>query len=294
MQKNELERFSTLNNLCVLHKIIDLRKQISEWKSEGLSVGLVPTMGGLHNGHGSLIKLASKKCDRVIVSIFINPTQFGDDEDFETYPQTQKSDITLISEAGGDAAFIPNVSEMYPRGFSTKVSVIGLTNMLCGASRPGHFDGVTQVVAKLLNQVSADMAFFGEKDWQQLTIIKRLVRDLDIPTKIVNVATVRDEFGLALSSRNSYLNSSQLEIARKLSSVLQMTAYNIASGGYSSVECAQAMKILLNSGFDKIDYIECRGSHSLEPIERTTEDECRIFAAVYIDNVRLIDNHIVV
>ena len=163
MQKNELERFSTLNNLCVLHKIIDLRKQISEWKSEGLSVGLVPTMGGLHNGHGSLIKLASKKCDRVIVSIFINPTQFGDDEDFETYPQTQKSDITLISEAGGDAAFIPNVSEMYPRGFSTKVSVIGLTNMLCGASRPGHFDGVTQVVAKLLNQVSADMAFFGEK-----------------------------------------------------------------------------------------------------------------------------------
>ena len=294
MQKNELERFSTLNNLCVLHKIIDLRKQISEWKSEGLSVGLVPTMGGLHNGHGSLIKLASKKCDRVIVSIFINPTQFGDDEDFETYPQTQKSDITLISEAGGDAAFIPNVSEMYPRGFSTKVSVIGLTNMLCGASRPGHFDGVTQVVAKLLNQVSADMAFFGEKDWQQLTIIKRLVRDLDIPTKIVNVATVRDEFGLALSSRNSYLNSSQLEIARKLSSVLQMTAYNIASGGYSSDECAQAMKILLNSGFDKIDYIECRDSHSLEAIERTTEDECRIFAAAYIDNIRLIDNHIVV
>jgi pantoate--beta-alanine ligase len=228
------------------------------------------------------------------VSIFINPTQFGDEEDLDKYPKTQESDCLLINDAGGSAAFIPNVLEMYPIGFATKVSVSGLTNILCGASRPGHFDGVTQIVAKLLNQVSADRAFFGEKDWQQLTVIRRLVRDLDISTKIISVATVRDEFGLALSSRNSYLDSSQLNIARKLSSILQMSAYNIASGGYSSVECAQAAQILLESGFEKIDYLECRNSHSLDLIERTTEDECRIFAAVYINNVRLIDNHVVV
>ena len=228
------------------------------------------------------------------MSIFINPTQFGDEEDLDKYPKTQESDCFLINDAGGSAAFIPNVLEMYPIGFATKVSVSGLTNILCGASRPGHFDGVTQIVAKLLNQVSADRAFFGEKDWQQLTVIRRLVRDLDISTKIISVATVRDEFGLALSSRNSYLDSSQLNIARKLSSILQMSAYNIASGGYSSVECAQAAQILLESGFEKIDYIECRNSHSLDLIERTTEDECRIFAAVYINNVRLIDNHVVV
>lgn len=294
MQKNELERFNILTKINVLHKIIEVRKQVSEWKSEGLTVGLVPTMGGLHNGHRSLIKSASNKCDKVIVTIFINPTQFGDDEDLDTYPRTQESDTSLISNAGGTAVFIPNVSEMYPNGFSTKVSVLGLTSMLCGASRPGHFDGVTQIVTKLLNQVAADMAFFGEKDWQQLTIIKRLVRDLDIPTEISSVATLRDEFGLALSSRNSYLSSIQLKTARKLSSVLQMTAYNIASGGYSSVECAKAGQILLRSGFDKIDYIECRHSHSLELIERTTEDECRIFAAAYIEDIRLIDNYIVV
>jgi pantoate--beta-alanine ligase len=228
------------------------------------------------------------------VSIFINPTQFGDEEDLDKYPKTQERDCFLINDAGGSAAFIPNVLEMYPIGFATKVSVSGLTNILCGASRPGHFDGVTQIVAKLLNQVSADRAFFGEKDWQQLTVIRRLVRDLDISTKIISVATVRDEFGLALSSRNSYLDSSQLNIARKLSSILQMSAYNIASGGYSSVECAQAAQILLESGFEKIDYLECRNSHSLDLIERTTEDECRIFAAVYINNVRLIDNHVVV
>ena len=228
------------------------------------------------------------------MSIFINPTQFGDEEDLDKSPKTQESDCFLINDAGGSAAFIPNVLEMYPSGFATKVSVSGLTNILCGASRPGHFDGVTQIVAKLLNQVSADRAFFGEKDWQQLTVIRRLVRDLDISTKIISVATVRDEFGLALSSRNSYLDSSQLNIARKLSSILQMSAYNIASGGYSSVECAQAAQILLESGFEKIDYLECRNSHSLDLIERTTEDECRIFAAVYINNVRLIDNHVVV
>ena len=294
MPENGLERISILIEFNVLQKISEVREQVSKWKSEGLSVGLVPTMGGLHNGHESLIKSASKSCDRVIVSIFINPTQFGDEEDLDKYPKTQESDCLLINDAGGSAAFIPNVLEMYPSGFATKISVSGLTNMLCGASRPGHFDGVTQIVAKLLNQVSADRAFFGEKDWQQLTVIRRLVRDLDISTKIVSVATVRDEFGLALSSRNSYLNISEINIARKLSSILQMTAYNIASGGYSSVECAQAAQILLESGFEKIDYIECRNSHSLDLIERTTEDECRIFAAVYINNVRLIDNHVVV
>ncbi|MDA9925892.1 pantoate--beta-alanine ligase [Amylibacter sp.] len=283
-----------MTKLNILKKIAEMRRLVAQWRSEGLTVGLVPTMGGLHLGHKSLVKFASNKCDRVIVSIFINPTQFTEEEDFEIYPQTQDADCVLIKEAGGNAVFIPDISEMYPKGFSTKVSVSGLTNIMCGASRPGHFDGVTQVVTKLLNQASANNVYFGEKDWQQLAIIKRLVSDLDIPTNIVSVPTVRDEFGLALSSRNSYLNSSQLQTAQNLSSVLQKAAYNIAAGGCSSVECDLASKILLNSGIDKIDYIECRNSHSLKLIERTNEDECRIFAAVYINNVRLIDNHIVV
>jgi pantoate--beta-alanine ligase len=200
----------------------------------------------------------------------------------------------MIQQAGGVAVFIPSVSEMYPQGFATKVQVTGLTDMLCGASRPGHFDGVTQVVSKLLNQAGADMAFFGEKDWQQLAVIRRMVQDLDIPTEIKGVPTVRDEFGLALSSRNGYLDADQIEIARQFNVILRKTAYDIASGGFASDECAKAGKLLLDAGFDRIDYIECRNSSTLELVERVDEQECRIFAAAYLGRARLIDNHSVV
>ena len=192
----------------IFYRKLDLITAIRCGSASKSSIGFVPTMGGLHLGHKSLVKFASNKCDRVIVSIFINPTQFTEEEDFEIYPQTQDADCVLIKEAGGNAVFIPDISEMYPKGFSTKVSVSGLTNIMCGASRPGHFDGVTQVVTKLLNQASANNVYFGEKDWQQLAIIKRLVSDLDIPTNIVS--------GLALSSRNNRISLSSIEIASNI------------------------------------------------------------------------------
>ena len=254
-------------------------------------------MGALHAGHGTLIRSASAM-GPVLVSVFVNPLQFGPEEDLHRYPRSLESDLALAERWGAAALWAPSVEQIYPRGGESCLPTMqvppALQQHLCGAVRPGHFDGVATVVARLLDLVRPHQLWLGEKDWQQLTVIRRLVRDLDISTKIISVATVRDEFGLALSSRNSYLDSSQLNIARKLSSILQMSAYNIASGGYSSVECAQAAQILLESGFEKIDYLECRNSHSLDLIERTTEDECRIFAAVYINNVRLIDNHVVV
>lgn len=275
----------------IFRTIADMRKQVGIWKSKNLSVGLVPTMGGLHEGHIALVQSAKKKCDRVITTIFVNPTQFGVDEDLAIYPRSEESDCEVIAGAGGSAVFIPSILEMYPEGFLTTVCVSELTDKLCGASRPGHFDGVTQVVSKLLNQANADVAFFGEKDWQQLTIIRRLAVDLNIPTSIKGVPTVRDKFGLALSSRNGYLDFKQTEKARLLSSVLSKAAYDIASGSDASLECAKVVKILLGYGFDRIDYIECRNAHSLELIERADIAECRIFAAVYLGNVRLIDNH---
>jgi pantoate--beta-alanine ligase len=165
--------------------------------------------------------------------------------------------------------------------------------MLCGATRPGHFDGVTQVVSKLLIQAGADMAFFGEKDWQQLAVIRRMARDLDIPTKIMGVPTVRDDFGLALSSRNGYLDAAQIDVARQFNVILRKAAYDIASGGFASDECAKAAQAILDAGFERIDYIECRDAHSLELIDRVEDQECRIFAAAYLGRARLIDNHAV-
>ena len=278
----------------IIKNISEITQIVSDLQKNKKQINLIPTMGNIHAGHLSLLTEAKKFDGINIVSIFVNPAQFNEENDFTNYPKTFDTDVDILAKAHCEIIFAPSIKEIYPRGANSKKTVFKYRDILCDISRSGHFDGVTQIVAKLLNQVTADRAFFGEKDWQQLTVIRRLVRDLDISTKIVSVATVRDEFGLALSSRNSYLDSSQLNIARKLSSILQMSAYNIASGGYSSVECAQAAQILLESGFEKIDYLECRNSHSLDLIERTTEDECRIFAAVYINNVRLIDNHVVV
>lgn len=271
----------------------EMRTQVAAWRADGLTIGLVPTMGGLHSGHQKLVTRAAKKCDRVIATIFVNPTQFGAGEDLDSYPRTEIEDSKMIAGAGGHAAFVPSVSEMYPDGFATTVRVEGLTEMLCGATRPGHFDGVTQVVSKLLNQAGADMAFFGEKDWQQLAVIRRMARDLDIPTKIMGVPTVRDDFGLALSSRNGYLDAAQIDVARQFNVILRKAAYDIASGGFASDECAKAAQAILDAGFERIDYIECRDAHSLELIDRVEDQECRIFAAAYLGRARLIDNHAV-
>ncbi len=269
----------------------DMRTQVSDWKTNGLRVGLVPTMGNLHAGHIALVTAALAQCDRVITTIFINPTQFGTGEDLDSYPHTEAADSAKVADAGGHAMFIPSVSEMYPAGFSTRVVVDGLSDYLCGASRPGHMDGVAQVVTKLLNQAHADVAFFGEKDWQQLVVIKRLALDLDIDTEICGVPTERDAYGLALSSRNGYLNDAELDIARKLNVILKRASYDIAAGGFAIDVCMKAAKALLKAGFDNVDYVECRDAETLELIDVADARSCRIFAAAHVGRARLIDNH---
>lgn len=273
--------------------VSEMRAQVAAWKTDGLRVGLVPTMGGLHAGHLALVQAALDQCDRVITTIFVNPTQFGAHEDLCSYPKNEKTDSLMVADAGGHAMFIPSVSEMYPTGFSTRVIVDGLTGCLCGVARPGHMDGVSQVVTKLLNQAHADVAFFGEKDWQQLAVIKRLARDLDIDTEIRGVPTVRDAYGLALSSRNAYLNDKEIDIARQLNVILKKAAYDIATGGFAIDECMKAAKALIKAGFSGVDYVECRDAETLELIDKAEGRSCRIFAAAHVGRARLIDNHMV-
>lgn len=275
----------------IFRTVGEMRVAVHGWREKGLRVGLVPTMGSLHEGHLTLVEAALKNCDRVIATIFVNPTQFGPNEDLDSYPRTEKEDCAKLEKTGGHAAFIPSVSQMYPKGFSTRVIVDGLTQVLCGASRPGHFDGVAQIVTKLLNQAQADEAFFGQKDWQQLTIIKRLACDLDINTQVTGVPTVRDEYGLALSSRNAYLSDDQLQVARKFNVILKKAVYDIASGGIASEICQGATEKLFEAGFDKVDYVDCRHAETLESIERIRGEPARIFGAVHIGRTRLIDNH---
>ncbi|MEO1562918.1 MAG: pantoate--beta-alanine ligase [Pseudomonadota bacterium] len=267
-----------------------LRDDVATWKQEGRRVGLVPTMGYLHEGHLSLITSALSDCDRVVVSIFVNPTQFGAGEDLNAYPRDLDRDLKLIAETGGHLAFVPGVEVMYPNGFSTRVEVDGLTDVMDGAARPGHFNGVTQVVSKLLNQAQADVAVFGEKDWQQLAIIRRMATDLDVPTEIRGAPIVRDDYGLALSSRNAYLSADELTVARKLNVILKKAAYDIAASEYPAAICEIAVESILAAGFASVDYVECRDAETLEAIEKLGDRPARLFAAAKIGRARLIDN----
>ena len=267
-----------------------LRSAVATWRQEGHRVGLVPTMGYLHDGHLSLIKAALADCTRVIVTIFVNPTQFGAGEDLDAYPRDLDRDLELITATGGHLAFVPGVDVMYPEGFATRVEVDGLTDVMDGAARPGHFNGVTQVVAKLLNQAQADVAVFGEKDWQQLAIIRRMATDLDIPTAIRGAPIIRDAYGLALSSRNAYLTEDEVAIARKLNVILKKAAYDIAASEYPAEICAAAQDQLIEAGFAHIDYVECRDAETLALVEKLSERPARLFAAAKIGRARLIDN----
>lgn len=280
-------------SLETVETIADLRRKVAGWRAEGLSVGVVPTMGALHAGHLSLITRMLGHADRVVTTIFVNPTQFGEGEDLDAYPRDREADTAMIAETGGHLVFAPSVAEIYPEGFATRVEVDGLTDVLCGLSRPGHFDGVTLVVAKLLNMAQADFAIFGEKDWQQLAVIRRMAQDLDIQTKILGGPIVRDEFGLALSSRNAYLSVEELAVARQLNAILRKAAYDIAAGGFAPETCAAAAEKLLEAGFRKVDYVECRDAADLTPVERFGEAPARIFGAAHIGRARLIDNHAV-
>ena len=273
----------------VVRTIADLRQRISSWRVEGQTVSLVPTMGALHDGHLSLIKIAQEKCDRVVASIFVNPKQFLPNEDFEKYPRNEDSDIEKLVELGADLLFSPNASEMYRPDASTAVVISQLTDCLCATSRPGFFDGVGTVVTKLLIQTLPDIAIFGEKDYQQLLIIKRLARDLDIPTKIIGAPTIREIDGLAVSSRNVYLSPTHRETAPSIFKVLKRTATAIALGDDASLAAQKAHDDLVLAGFSKIEYFEARHSETLEPI-KDTRNPGRLFAAVWLGSTRLIDN----
>ena len=271
--------------------IAQMRSQIKLWRGQGLSIGLVPTMGNLHRGHIALIETALGSADRVITTIFPNPTQFGEGEDFAAYPRSEQRDIDQITQIGGHGVFIPPVAEVYPPDFATKISVEGLGDCLCGANRPHHFGGVALIVAKLLNQARPDIVVFGQKDWQQLLIIRRLVRDLDLDVQVVSVPTVRDKAGLALSSRNGYLSAEQLDVARQFNGVLRGVALAIIGGVAPVVACDKAKADLLGLGFDKVDYLECRDGESLVFLDGLDgQSTARVFGAVYLAGARLIDN----
>ena len=262
------------------------------WRQARERIALVPTMGALHEGHLSLMRQAQGAADRVIVSIFVNPTQFGEGEDFDAYPRTLKDDLEKLARIGVDTAFTPTVSEVYPQGFSTRIHVAGLTDVLCGANRPGHFDGVALVVTKLLLMSLPDIAIFGEKDYQQLMVIRRFARDLNIPVDIQGGRIVREADGLALSSRNAYLSAEEREVAAHFPKTLRELARKVAKGAPVEGAQEQAKAALLEAGFDSIDYVEVRSGKTLTLIESDAHmvDEPRVFGAVRLGKTRLIDN----
>jgi pantoate--beta-alanine ligase len=252
-------------------------------------------MGALHEGHLSLVTLLKQTTDKVVVSIFVNPTQFAPHEDFDSYPRTEENDLQKLASVGADLAFLPNAKEMYPEGFATQVSVGGVTSRLEGVSRPHFFNGVATVVTKLLLQCGADAAAFGEKDYQQLLTIKRFARDLDIPTEIIGGATLREADGLAMSSRNAYLSADERVIAGKMNVILQNAGKRALTGAAPDLAEAEAADALRVAGFDSVDYVSIADAETLEPFgQRPIDRPGRILAAARVGNTRLIDNFPVV
>ena len=276
--------------MIVLDKINELRDRVKGWKSQGLRVGFVPTMGYLHEGHESLIKRASEENDKVVVSIFVNPIQFRPKEDLSTYPRDLERDSKVCEGAGADIIFHPKSEEMYFEDFSTFVDMNGLTSGLCGKSRPTHFRGVCTVVTKLFNIVSPDRAYFGEKDAQQLAIIKRMVRDLNIDVEVIGCPIVREKDGLAKSSRNTYLSIEERSAATILSKALNIAREKIKDGERTSSNIISTIKEIIESEkLARIDYIEVVDSFSMEGVD-TIEKSVLVAIAVFIGKTRLIDN----
>lgn len=274
----------------IVHTIKEVKDQIKLWRSEGLSVGYVPTMGYLHAGHGSLIKKASEQNDRVVVTIFVNPIQFGPNEDFETYPRDLEKDADLCSNNGAHLIFAPEPSEMYLKNRSTYVNVEDITEGLCGAKRPGHFRGVCTVVSKFFNIITPDKAYFGEKDAQQLAVIRRMVMDLNFDVEIVGCPIVRESDGLALSSRNTYLSEDERKAALILNRSLKLAKASLENGEKNSCKIKNLIKNeIAKEPLAKFDYVEVVDSLSLEPVD-VIENKILVAIAVYIGKTRLIDN----
>ena len=266
-----------------------LRGTVADWRARGETIALVPTMGALHAGHLALVEQARRRADRTVVSIFVNPAQFGPAEDLATYPRDEAGDLARLAALGVDLVFNPGVDEMYPQGFATEVRVAGLAEGLCAAFRPVHFSGVATVVAKLLAQCRPDIAFFGEKDYQQLVVVRRLARDLDLAAEIVGVPTVRESDGLAMSSRNANLSAAERAVAGQLYRGLTETAECIAGGADVAGALVRGRDGLLGAGFDGVDYLELRDAETLEPVTVLARP-ARLLAAVRIGACRLIDN----
>lgn len=274
-------------------KISEVRSQVKEWKREGLTVGFVPTMGYLHEGHGSLMKRARSECDKVVASIFVNPMQFGANEDLDSYPRDLEADAKLCESIGVDLIFHPEVEEMYAEGFCSFVDMNGLTKELCGKSRPIHFRGVCTVVNKLFNIVTPDKAFFGQKDAQQLAVIRRMVKDLNMDVEIVGCPIIREEDGLAKSSRNTYLNEEERKAALILSRTIRLGEKLVSEGVKDAGELVAAMKANIEKEpLAKIDYVEAVSMDDIEKVD-TIAKNTLVAMAVYIGKTRLIDNFIV-
>jgi pantoate--beta-alanine ligase len=277
--------------LPVVRTIANLRARVGAWRGEGLRIGFVPTMGALHEGHLSLVRLAGTRADRVVASVFVNPTQFGPNEDFDAYPRDEARDAELLAGAGCHLLYAPSVAEMYPPGASTTVTVSGVSEPLDGKARPGHFAGVATVVTKLLNQCGPDVAVFGEKDFQQLQLIRRLARDLDIPVEIVGGPTARAPDGLALSSRNAYLSDAERPVAGRLNVILRRVLERVRVGEPVETAEREAIAELLAAGFSKVDYVEARTPETLERLgPGSVKGPVRVLGAAHIGRTRLIDN----
>lgn len=277
------------HSVKVIRTIHDLRKVTAEWRRAGDSIALVPTMGALHPGHLALVEHAKKSADRAIVSIFVNPTQFAPHEDLARYPRDEAGDLAKLQHVNADIVWSPDVEEMYPAGFSTAVKAGSAAADLEGAFRPHHFDGVATVCCKLFNQVTPDFAVFGEKDYQQLAVLRQLVDDLNMPLTLVAVPTVREADGLALSSRNAYLSGREREIAPALYATITEAALKAAAGAPFTVITTDAMANLAAAGFTKVDYVEIRDAQTLSAAVSPGKP-LRVLAAAWLGKTRLIDN----
>jgi len=274
--------------LSLARDVPALRAAVAAWRKAGLRVGLVPTMGALHEGHLSLVRTARERCDRVVASLFVNPRQFAPHEDFERYPRDEAGDAKLLASAGCDLLFAPERAVMYPDGFATSVIVADVSVPLEGDFRPHFFGGVATVVTKLLLQCLPDAALFGEKDYQQLLVIKKLARDLDIPVEIIGCPTVREHDGLAMSSRNAYLNADERRVAGRLNHILHDAIKAVRHGAQIADAEAEAARHLIAAGFTVVDYVAIRNADTLAPVSDVSN--ARILAAAWLGKTRLIDN----
>ena len=277
-----------------IKRLVELREAVDALKNGGKRVALVPTMGALHEGHLTLVREAARCADYVVASIFVNPRQFGPNEDLDAYPRRLAADAALLQAEGVAVLWAPTVDQMYPDGYATNVSVSGVSEVACGAARPGHFDGVATVVCKLFNQVRPDVALFGEKDWQQLAVIRRMARDLDLilpaADAIIGVATVREASGLAMSSRNQYLTAEERDQAAGLSAAMKVAIAAIEGGAEVAASLAMLNADVLASGFLSVDYADLRDAASLEELAIFSGQPARLLVAARIGGARLIDN----